>query len=148
MLNYWQPLKTRARRAARDFYRQSKQKYARIVDPMRRIFVTNDGKSTADSSDVEFLEVAYCLPPRRRGLIASPSRFVICANISVALRKSSAEHLDFLLLVCSHCIMRQKFCGAFSKATVSPPAPAGATAFFFFLSFFFLCLYWQKEKAG
>ena len=28
---------------------------------MRRIFVTNDGKSTADSSDVEFLEVAYCL---------------------------------------------------------------------------------------
>ena len=40
---------------------QSKQKYARIVDPMRRIFVTNDEKSTADSSDVEFLEVAYCL---------------------------------------------------------------------------------------
>jgi apolipoprotein N-acyltransferase len=29
-----------------------------------------------------------------------------------------------------------------------PSAPAGATAFFFFMSFFFLCLYWQKEKAG
>ena len=29
-----------------------------------------------------------------------------------------------------------------------PSAPAGATAFFFFMSFFFLCLYSQKEKAG
>ena len=40
-----------------EFFRQSKQKFARIVDPMRRIFVTNDGKSTADSSDAPFLEV-------------------------------------------------------------------------------------------
>ena len=39
-------------------------------------------------------------PPRRRGLAASHPRIVVCANIPVALRKSSAEHLDFLLLVC------------------------------------------------
>ena len=30
-------------------FRQSKQKSARIVDPIRRIFVTNDGKDSADS---------------------------------------------------------------------------------------------------
>ena len=42
-------------------FRQSKQKFARIVDPLRRIFVTNDGKSTADSSVDEFLEVTYSL---------------------------------------------------------------------------------------
>ena len=43
----------------REFFRQSKQNFARIVDPMRRIFVTYDGKSTTDSSAVELLEVAY-----------------------------------------------------------------------------------------
>ena len=43
---------------ASEFFRQSKQKFARIVDPMRRVFVTNDGKSAANSSDVEFLEAA------------------------------------------------------------------------------------------
>ena len=43
------------------FFRQSKQKFARIVDPIRRIFVTNDGKSTANSSAVEFLEVTYII---------------------------------------------------------------------------------------
>ena len=51
----WSPLKTHARRVASKFFRQFKQKYAPIVDHMRRIFVTNDGKSTADSSDVEFI---------------------------------------------------------------------------------------------
>ena len=28
-------------------FRQSKQKFARIVDPLRRIFVTNDGKDAS-----------------------------------------------------------------------------------------------------
>ena len=38
---------------------QSKQKSARIVDPIRRIFVTNDGKDSADSLCGEFLEMPY-----------------------------------------------------------------------------------------
>ena len=37
-------------------FRQSKQKSARIVHPIRRIFVTNDGKDAADSPCDEFLE--------------------------------------------------------------------------------------------
>ena len=40
-------------------FRQSKQKSARIVDPIRRIFVTNDGKDSADSLCGEFLEMPY-----------------------------------------------------------------------------------------
>lgn len=35
-------------------YRQSKQKFARIVAPLRRVFVTNDGKDAADSQCDEF----------------------------------------------------------------------------------------------
>ena len=31
----------------RQIFRQSKQKFARIVDPLRRIFVTNDGKDAS-----------------------------------------------------------------------------------------------------
>ena len=38
-------------------FRQSKQKTARIVDPMRRFFVTNDGKDSVDSLCGEFLEM-------------------------------------------------------------------------------------------
>jgi hypothetical protein len=38
-------------------FRQSKQEFARRVDPLRRIFVTNDGKDSADSPYEEFLEV-------------------------------------------------------------------------------------------
>ncbi|MBR6782160.1 MAG: hypothetical protein IKM33_03065, partial [Clostridia bacterium] len=38
-------------------FRQSKQKAARIVDPIRRIFVTNDGKDSVDSLCEGFLEV-------------------------------------------------------------------------------------------
>ena len=41
--------------------------------------------------------------------------------------------------------LKKSFAELFQKR---PSAPAGATAFFFFMSFFFLCLYWQKEKAG
>ena len=41
------------------------------------------------------------------------------------------------------------FAELFAKSDRLPTlAPAGASAFFFFLSFFFLCLYLQKEKAG
>jgi len=36
---------------------QSKQKSARIVDPIRKIFVTNDGKASVDSPTAEYLEV-------------------------------------------------------------------------------------------
>ena len=42
-------------------FRQSKQKFARRVHPLRRIFVTNDGKDSADSSSEEFLEVPLIL---------------------------------------------------------------------------------------
>ena len=46
-------------RAASDekIFRQAKQKSARRVYPLRRIFVTNDGKDSIDSSCEEFLEV-------------------------------------------------------------------------------------------
>ena len=43
-------------RLRRQIFRQSKQKSARIVHPIRRIFVTNDGKDSADSPCDEFLE--------------------------------------------------------------------------------------------
>ena len=36
------------------FFRQSKQKFAHIVDPIRRIFVTNDGKSTPIRPSLSF----------------------------------------------------------------------------------------------
>ena len=39
----------------RQIFRQSKQKFARIVDPLRRIFVTNDGK---DASRCAFKAIA------------------------------------------------------------------------------------------
>ncbi len=39
------------------FFRQTKQKSARIVVPMRRNFVTHDGKSTVVSLCDEFLEM-------------------------------------------------------------------------------------------
>ena len=38
-------------------FRQSKQKFARRVHPLRRNFVTNDGKDSVDSLREEFLEV-------------------------------------------------------------------------------------------
>jgi len=41
----------------RGIFRQTKQKSARIVDPMRKNFVTYDGKSTVISSCDEFLEM-------------------------------------------------------------------------------------------
>ena len=41
--------KTHRAGSGENIFRQSKQKSARIVDPMRRIFVTNDGKDSADS---------------------------------------------------------------------------------------------------
>ena len=51
-------LKTHRAESCEKVFRQSKQKSARIVDPMRRIFVTNDGKDSADSPCEGFLEVA------------------------------------------------------------------------------------------
>ncbi|MBR6781641.1 MAG: hypothetical protein IKM33_00380, partial [Clostridia bacterium] len=45
-------------------FRQSKQKAARIVDPIRRIFVTNDGKDSVDSLCEGFLEVPCSLSGR------------------------------------------------------------------------------------
>ncbi|MBR6782365.1 MAG: hypothetical protein IKM33_04125, partial [Clostridia bacterium] len=45
-------------------FRQSKQKAARIVDPIRRIFVTNDGKDSVDSLCEGFLEVPSYLSIR------------------------------------------------------------------------------------
>ncbi len=46
-------------RAAGDekIFRQSKQKFARIVDPLRRIFVTNDGIASAVTLCAELSEV-------------------------------------------------------------------------------------------
>ena len=41
--------KTHRAGSGEKIFRQSKQKTARIVDPMRRFFVTNDGKDSADS---------------------------------------------------------------------------------------------------
>ena len=48
-LRFRAPLKTHRAGSGENIFRQSKQKSARIVDPMRRIFVTNDGKDSADS---------------------------------------------------------------------------------------------------
>ena len=42
---------------------------------------------------------------------------------------------------------QQKFCGAFTKATASPSRARRRIGIFLFVSFLFLCLYWQKEKA-
>ena len=38
-------------------FRQSKQNFARTVNPLRKNFVTNDGKDSVKSMCVEFLEV-------------------------------------------------------------------------------------------
>ena len=51
-------LKTHRTESGEKVFRQSKQRSARIADPMRRIFVTNDGKDSADSPCEGFLEVA------------------------------------------------------------------------------------------
>ena len=51
------PLNIQCAVSGEQIFRQSKQKSARIVDPIRRVFVTNDGKDAADSPCDEFLEV-------------------------------------------------------------------------------------------
>ena len=61
-LNYRASLNIRRAEACEKIFRQSKQKSARIVDPIRRIFVTNDGKDSVKISCDEFLEVPYPLP--------------------------------------------------------------------------------------
>ncbi|MBR6781940.1 MAG: hypothetical protein IKM33_01920, partial [Clostridia bacterium] len=48
-INIWAPLITHRAASDEKIFRQSKQKAARIVDPIRRIFVTNDGKDSVDS---------------------------------------------------------------------------------------------------
>ena len=62
------------RRAARRFFvgplAGANQKTARIVDPMRRFFVTNDGKDSVDSLCGEFLE----MPLRDQRRVGSPQK--------------------------------------------------------------------------
>ncbi|MBR6782824.1 MAG: hypothetical protein IKM33_06500, partial [Clostridia bacterium] len=72
-------------RAASDekFFRQSKQKAARIVDPIRRIFVTNDGKDSVDSLCEGFLEV----PPNLKGRLPPP-----CFGLPFLLLLPYTEH--------------------------------------------------------
>ena len=53
----WGPLNILREASGEKIFCQSKQKTARRVHPLRRIFVTNDGKDSADSSCEEFLEV-------------------------------------------------------------------------------------------
>ena len=70
-------------RAASDekIFRQSKQKTARIVDPIRRFFVTNDGKDSVDSLCEGFLEVAstyYSIAERvLQGLFATRTKKIL-----------------------------------------------------------------------
>ena len=53
----WGPLNILREASGEKIFCQSKQKTARRVHPLRRIFVMNDGKDSADSSCEEFLEV-------------------------------------------------------------------------------------------
>jgi len=52
-------LNTQRAERCEGFFRQTKQKSARIVDPMRKNFVTYDGKSTVISACDEFLEMPF-----------------------------------------------------------------------------------------
>ena len=54
---YRGPLNIRRAESDEKIFRQSKQNSARVVDPTRRDFVTNDGKDSDNSLCVEFLEV-------------------------------------------------------------------------------------------
>ena len=45
--NLWQYRTILMVQMRRQIFRQSKQKFARIVAPLRRIFVTNDGKDAS-----------------------------------------------------------------------------------------------------
>ena len=63
-LNFWASLNIRRAEACEKIFRQSKQKSARIVDPIRRIFVTisersSGGKDSVKISCDEFLEVPF-----------------------------------------------------------------------------------------
>ena len=63
-LNFWASLHIRRAEACEKIFRQSKQKSARIVDPIRRIFVTisersSGGKDSVKISCDEFLEVPF-----------------------------------------------------------------------------------------
>ncbi len=60
-VNCWVSLNTQRAASGEGFFRQTKQKSARIVVPMQRNFVTYDGKSTDASSCDEFLEMPCCL---------------------------------------------------------------------------------------
>ena len=60
-------LNIRRAEACEKIFRQSKQKSARIVDPIRRIFVTNDGKDSVKISCDEFLEVPLSKNARKKG---------------------------------------------------------------------------------
>ena len=56
----WEPLNILRAVSGEKILRQSKQKIARRAYPLRRIFVTNDGKDSADSPCEGFLEVPLC----------------------------------------------------------------------------------------
>ena len=58
---YRGPLNIQRATSDAKIFRQSIQKSARRVDPLRRNFVTNDGKDSADSPCAEFLEILFIL---------------------------------------------------------------------------------------
>ena len=65
---YRASLNIRRAEACEKIFRQSKQKSARIVDPIRRIFVTNDGKDSVKISCDEFLEVPYRIAEMKKNM--------------------------------------------------------------------------------
>ena len=68
------PLKTHRAASGEKIFRQSKQKAARIVDPIRRIFVTNDGKDSADSLCEGFLEMPLIIMDKTEGFAPQLAR--------------------------------------------------------------------------
>ena len=67
-------------------FRQSKQKFARRVYPLRRIFVTNDGKDSVDSPCGEFLEAPLIFAVSYTGWVV---------DIRPFSRPNFAKALDF-----------------------------------------------------
>ena len=56
-----EPLNIQRAESGEKIFRQTQQKSARRVYPLRRFFVKYDGKDSADSSCDEFLEVPFIL---------------------------------------------------------------------------------------
>ena len=72
---YREPLKILRASDSEKLFRQSKQNFARIVNPLRRNFVTNDGKDAVAPMCVELLEVSYKIKaiPHNSGGTVAPS---------------------------------------------------------------------------